>query len=670
MLLPALSKLHLKEGFTPRRKNGASTQTYRFEASSKAFQEVMPYDKHLNKDLVGHVINVPGDGNCLYHTIASLYNYQKNTQVNEFEVRELIATEIENNHEYYIQHRIADMKDILKQEKIKIPKINYDVMQIYVGLLRSRKTLYGGDLEIEAAANVLQATIFKYQLTLDNLSIQLQNGSQTFLNALRQLHVFPGYEEGDRPYAFNKSLPQFILIRTGPKAIESLPTISDHGGHFYYVDPTHQMEKQMSMVPMVYLDFARVMDAVVLDYNSTPQEAYNEFYPLAAAFDSQSAQDYLNDSDTTTMIEFVKERIEARRQNLPTEKQRRQYTAILESHNEPFQDREQIVDHIVDYLDNTYDYKDALPSDQKPWIINQYGWKIRIFVHDNYDDKGKKRTKKNNKRKIPREESSEEEVQITGTVDDTKTYTKEELSEYFESIGFRRVKIERKGDCYPLSVMAGHEIKDEAELLDPTQETTNKVTTLRNNAINLVTTKNQTLDGFKPKKNMRISELFTDWKQAQKQMAPWKQEKFYGTTQEQQPFSYFFHAAIAMHLQRKVVMIPRSLQKEKKDQFSNVLPILGEIKDGVHKETKLTVPQLIELLKKEDDISVIEHNGINHYDAWIRDFSNTNQVNVMYDILTKKDLTYMSISDKENHLNKIVSQIQLLSDTINTKSKS
>jgi hypothetical protein len=153
-------------------------------------------------------------------------------------------------------------------------------------------------------------------------------------------------------------------------------------------------------------------------------------------------------------------------------------------------------------------------------------------------------------------------------------------------------------------------------------------------------------------------------------MAPWKQEKFYGTTQEQQPFSYFFHAAIAMHLRRKVVMIPRSLQKEKKDQFSNVLPILGKIKDGVHKETKLTVPQLIELLKKEDDISVIEHNGINHYDAWIRDFSNTNQVNVMYDILTKKDLTYMSISDKENHLNKIVSQIQLLSDTINTKSKS
>ena len=116
--------------------------------------------------------------------------------------------------------------------------------------------------------------------------------------------------------------------------------------------------------------------------------------------------------------------------------------------------------------------------------------------------------------------------------------------------------------------------------------------------------------------------------------------------------------------------IRRQLRGHFNPQFADLLPIFGKIKDGVHKETKLTVPQLIELLKKEDDISVIEHNGINHYDAWIRDFSNTNQVNVMYDILTKKDLTYMSISDKENHLNKIVSQIQLLSDTINTKSKS
>lgn len=555
MLLPALSKLHLKEGFTPRRKNGASTEWGVY------YSEAQP--QYLSEDEKNNIIDVGTDGNCLYYALYSLF-YDKNSEntlEEAMDIRKRLADYILTNIKWYVTddaETFSEMKVYVIQnvEERPIKISNEQIVQLYARLLynpeqenNKQKNMWGGDVEIRVAANVFGIAIHRYahntyeaNHTNDNLIIQF--------TAHPDLSIVPSSRLRDgEPWQ---------IIRIGVTGLNEIkPKVAmgeEYSGHFMYVLPKH-----------------RRMNVDSGD----------------GSFSSSSANKRLSG--------------------------------------------------------------EANQADKKPKTTTEdSGVEITHAVDDTEDV----------------------EIEITHAVDDTKTYTKEELSEYFESIGFRRVKIERKGDCYPLSVMAGHEIKDEAELLDPTQETTNKVTTLRNNAINLVTTKNQTLDGFNPKKNMRISKLFTDWKQAQKQMAPWKQEKFYGTTQEQQPFSYFFHAAIAMHLRRKVVMIPRSLQKEKKDQFSNVLPILGKIKDGVHKETKLTVPQLIELLKKEDDISVIEHNGINHYDAWIRDFSNTNQVNVMYDILTKKDLTYMSISDKENHLNKIVSQIQLLSDTINTKSKS
>lgn len=546
MLLPALSKLHLKQGFTPRSKDGASTEWYLYYNGGQP--------QYISKDDINYIEDVGTDGNCLYYALYSLlYDTHSSNKLNEaMDIRSQLAKHIVQNSEFYTTDKagtLSEMRAYVIQNDEERPAYmnNVEYVERYARLLYNPKqrndeqeNMWGGDVEIIVAANAFNTTIHRY-------AHKTNETDHTNENLILQLTAFP-----DRDIVKNPShsdAEPWKIIRIGDTGVNGIKKEVKMGqeyfGHFMYVLPTNR----------------RMMS-----------DSGDGF------FSSPSANKRSSDAVSTT---------------------------------EP-------------------------------------------------DKKAKPKTQ-------------DSDVMVTAETiasqsRDTGSLTRKKMSEAFTSIGFKRVNIEGKGDCYPLSVMAGYEIKDEKELQNPTAtETKDLINKVRNGAIDILTSKQENKNlkhGNIDVWNMRTAYGFSNSKDAETKMHDWRKSKTYGSSDEDHKLSFSFESSIAMYLGRQVAILRKTISKS---NWDDTVVMYGEIdkKRGTHKENRITFDQLIELLKTEDDISVIEHNGTNHYDAWIRDFSNTNQVDIMYDILMNEDLKTMSIDDKEKHIKKIVRQIQFLSDAIN-----
>jgi hypothetical protein len=199
-----------------------------------------------------------------------------------------------------------------------------------------------------------------------------------------------------------------------------------------------------------------------------------------------------------------------------------------------------------------------------------------------------------------------------------------QLTFQLSQVGFTRSSASRNGDCYPLSAMAGFEITA-AAARNPTTASTARVRQVREGAIDKLTGA-AAIDGI-PAAVFRASEqLPDDAAAAATAMAPWRQTGFWFANDGHK--SATFQLGVALELGRPVAVI------EKKDRaYLDPVRIYGaRSADGtlIHSVAKPGSPEtiptfklmpiatLIENLRANPvAFSVVEYNGVSHYNPWL-----------------------------------------------------
>ena len=119
------------------------------------------------------------------------------------------------------------------------------------------------------------------------------------------------------------------------------------------------------------------------------------------------------------------------------------------------------------------------------------------------------------------------------------------------AVGFERTKVERKGDCFPLSVMAGHEIVDTAAVLMPTSDAKDKVLTLRKAGVGLVAG-SKPIGGIESRVFRAEEGLKKTPIAAAKELAPYLAPRFWHSDNAHLSAAFMF--GIAAHLQRPTIV--------------------------------------------------------------------------------------------------------------------
>ena len=120
------------------------------------------------------------------------------------------------------------------------------------------------------------------------------------------------------------------------------------------------------------------------------------------------------------------------------------------------------------------------------------------------------------------------------------------------SLGWRVVEAEGKGDCSVLSSIAGYEVKDEKEILNPSASTLKLVSKIRSASVSVVV--GSAPIGGLPSKTFRVQEGLAPASQAAaKEMKLWRSNRHWYSENPHESSAFLF--GIGLHLDRPIIVL-------------------------------------------------------------------------------------------------------------------
>ena len=192
------------------------------------------------------------------------------------------------------------------------------------------------------------------------------------------------------------------------------------------------------------------------------------------------------------------------------------------------------------------------------------------------------------------------------------------------AIGFEQIKVELKGDCFPLSVMAGHEIVDTAAVLTPTSDAQDLVLTLRKAGVGLVAG-SKPIGGIESRVFREQEGLKKTPPAAIKEMKPYLAPRFWHSDNAHLSAAFMF--GCAAHLQRPTIVFEQSangILDPSKVYAARDNGLLRTSPAAPHKPE--TIPSffpidfataLVKLRDTPKAYSVLLYDGEEHFDALV-----------------------------------------------------
>lgn len=199
-----------------------------------------------------------------------------------------------------------------------------------------------------------------------------------------------------------------------------------------------------------------------------------------------------------------------------------------------------------------------------------------------------------------------------------------ELEAMLADVSFSRSTAKRNGNCLPLSAMAGFEISAK-DAQQPSTDAAKKVREARSGAVGILTN-NDAVDGIDAAVFRTGEKLPANASAARKAMKSWRKDRFWKSGNGNKFAS--FTLGVALHLERPIAVVERS-----GTSVLNPVRVYGA-RDAsgalIHSIAKPNAPEtvptyklkpladLVEQLRAEPkSCSVIEFDGINHFDPWL-----------------------------------------------------
>ena len=182
-------------------------------------------------------------------------------------------------------------------------------------------------------------------------------------------------------------------------------------------------------------------------------------------------------------------------------------------------------------------------------------------------------------------------------------------------LGYSLGRAAAQGDCYPLSVMAGHEITAE-EAAAPSRATTAAVLVVRRAAVGLIV--GDDAIGGVPSATVRENEgLPRTHGAAERTLKNWRKSKHW---RGQGNASAAFMLGVALHVQRQVVVLEL-------DAEGNVVDpgrVYAQVDGGAMRRSAETIPsfcpvalnEIFEMLRSPARVSLILYDGTCHFDPF------------------------------------------------------